>query len=265
MPPTVSSAAFAERASDNRVSASALAIAGSMHDLANLIQVATSAVNIMARDLEMPVGQRGPMVDRARGSLERAAALARDTIGLIRGQTARVELADVSDYLRGVCSMLDARGEMGLSLDVEVEQDLPRVRCNPLGLQSALLNLLLNARDAMAGRGVVSVRTSRGRDELAAKTIEIAVADSGVGMAPETVAQALDPFFTTKTDGTGGLGLPMVNRFVRESGGSFSISSELGVGTSVTMTLPTTKTMCCLSCREAAWALRDTSGAALIL
>jgi signal transduction histidine kinase len=239
MPPTVSNTAFAERASDDRVSPSALAIAGAVHDLGNLIQVATSAVNIIARDLEMPDGQHRPVLDRARGSLEQAATLARDAIGLIRGQTAPVELADVSDCLLEITSMLDARGETGLVLDIEIEPDLPRVRCNPLGLQSALLNLLLNARDAMAGRGVVSVSTSRRRGGPVAETIEIAVTDGGVGMSCETVAQALDPFFTTKTDGTGGLGLSMVDRFVRESGGSLSITSELGVGTSVTVRLPT--------------------------
>jgi signal transduction histidine kinase len=210
-----------------------------VHDLGNLIQVATSAVNIIARDLEMPAGQRRPVLDRARGSLEQAAALARDAIGLIRGQTARVELADVADCLLEIISMLDARGETGLVLHVEIEPDLPRVRCNPLGLQSALLNLLLNARDAIAGSGVVSVSARRGRGQLAAETIEIAVTDGGVGMSPDMVAQALDPFFTTKTDGTGGLGLPMVDRFVRESGGSLSISSEPGVGTSVKVSLPT--------------------------
>jgi signal transduction histidine kinase len=239
MPPTVSNAALAERASDGRVSPSSLAIAGAVHDLGNLIQVATSAVNIIARDLEMPAGQRRPALDRARGSLEQAAALARDAIGLIRGQTARAELADVSGCLLEITSMLDARGETDMVLNVDIEPDLPRVRCNPLGLQSALLNLLLNARNAMAGRGVVSVSASRGRGELVVETIEITVTDGGGGMSPEIIARALDPFFTTKTDGTGGLGLPMVDRFVRESGGSLSIDSKPGVGTSVTVRLPT--------------------------
>jgi signal transduction histidine kinase len=239
MPPTVSNAAIAERAIDDRVPPSALEIAGAVHDLGNLIQVATSAVNIMARDLEIPVGQRRPVLDRARGSLEQAAALARDAIGLIRGQTARIELANVSDCLLDITSMLDARGEAGLVLDVGIEGDLPRVRCNPLGLQSALLNLLLNARDAMDGRGVVSIRAARGRSALMGDLIEIVVTDGGIGMSRDTVARALDPFFTTKTDGTGGIGLPMVDRFVRESGGSLSIDSEFGVGTSVTVRLPT--------------------------
>ena len=100
-----------------------------------------------------------------------------------------------------------------------------------------MLNLLFNARDAMPNGGIISIRAQAiflGPDEA----IELRVADSGLGMKPDTVARAFDPFFTTKSYGLGGLGLPTVHRFVQDVGGRVLIESEFGVGTTVRLQLP---------------------------
>lgn len=238
MSPTLSGVAALGR-SDAREDAS-LVIAGTVHDLGNLIQVASSAVNIIARGgVDLPATQRMPMLDRARESLDQAAALAQNAIRLIRGHAARIEYADVASCIREVAGKFDRDGPSGLILHMEIEPTLPKIRCSELGLQCSLINLLFNARDASAGKGVVTIRAMRapgGGDEA---SVELSVADQGIGMSAATVEHALDPFFTTKTDGTGGIGLPMVDRFVREAGGTLLIESQLGVGTQVTMRLPT--------------------------
>ena len=219
-----------------------LAIAGTVHDLGNLIQVASSAVNIVARGGDLPATQRKPMLDRARESLDQAATLAQNAIRLIRGEAARIEYADVAACVREVASKFDAGGTSGLILHIEIEPGLPRIPCSELGLQCSLINLLFNARDASTGKGVVTIRARPAQDSEELASVELSVSDEGIGMSAATVEQALDPFFTTKTDGTGGIGLPMVDRFVRGAGGTLRIESELGVGTKVTMRLPVATT-----------------------
>jgi len=215
-----------------------LTIAGTVHDLGNLIQVASSAVNIVARGADLPATQRKPMLDRARESLDQAAALAQNAIRLIRGHAALIEYADVGSCIREVAGKFEQDATSGLIVRVQVEPDLPSIQCSNLGLQCALINLLFNARDASAGKGVVTIRAREALEDEVGK-VELSVADEGIGMSAATIEQALDPFFTTKTDGTGGIGLPMVDRFVQEAGGTLLIDSELGVGTTVTMRLPT--------------------------
>jgi signal transduction histidine kinase len=107
-----------------------------------------------------------------------------------------------------------------------------------VALQTALLNLLLNARDAMPGGGVIRVSAEAAASKSAGSFVSLRVADSGIGMKRETIERAFEPFFTTKPDGLGGIGLPMVRRFVEEAGGRVSIDSEPGVGTTVTLHLP---------------------------
>ena len=179
-----------------------LAIAGTVHDLGNLIQVASSAVNIVARGADLPATQRKPMLDRARESLDQAAALAQNAIRLIRGQAALIEYADVGSCIREVAGKFEQDATSGLIVRVQVEPDLPSIQCSNLGLQCALINLLFNARDASAGKGVITIRAREALEDEVGK-VELSVGDEGIGMSAATIEQALDPFFTTKTDGTG--------------------------------------------------------------
>jgi len=216
----------------------AIAAAGVIHDLGNLIQIASSAINIIARTPNMPALHARPMLDRAKTCLEHAGALVHQNIGAIRNQMMEDERASVAKCLSDVAALVEALGEPGLILDVKVEPNLPKVECDAIGMCRAILNLVFNARDAIRGRGRVRIEACAIWHGLVASGVSISVADEGVGMAPATIARVFNPFFTTKTEGLGGLGLSMVARFVRDAGGEVAVESEPGVGTLVTLRLP---------------------------
>jgi signal transduction histidine kinase len=141
---------------------------------------------------------------------------------------------DAAACVADVATLVEAMDEPGLVLELNIAANLPAVRCEPIGLRRAILNLVLNARDAMGGNGIVGIDV-RALDH---GEVELRVLDDGVGMSRATLARVFDPLFTTKTDGLGGIGLPMVERFVREAGGTIAIESEPGIGTTITLRLP---------------------------
>jgi signal transduction histidine kinase len=206
--------------------------AGIIHDLGNLIQIASSAVNIVARNPSIDTATLKPVIAGARASLERAGALVRQTIGLARERASSAEQVNLATCLTDVQALFQITGQRNIRLDVDVDTNLPLLTCDPLALQNAVLNLLFNARDAMPNGGTVSVRAEAISLD-SGKGIELRIADRGIGMKPDTMLRAFDPFFTTKTDGMGGVGLSMVERFVQEVGGRVLIESEYGVGTTV--------------------------------
>jgi signal transduction histidine kinase len=215
-----------------------LASAGIVHDLGNLIQVAASAVNIVSRSPAMAEERSSAMLHRASSCLEQASALVRQTIGHAREPLIAIEDSCVTSCLADVVALIEAMDQPDLIVETDIEADLPRARCDPLALRSAVLNLVFNARDAMSGAGLVVLRGRSISRGLTEPDIAISVADNGVGMTSATIARAFDPFFTTKNDGLGGVGLPMVERFVRDAGGEIAIESAPGAGTTVTLHLP---------------------------
>jgi len=216
----------------------AIVAAGVVHDLGNLIQLAMAAVNVVARTPDMSAAHSKPILARATASLEQAGAIVRQSLDLLRNRRAIVAETHVADCLAEVETVVDAMGEAGLLLEIDVEPGLPTLRCDPIGLRRAVLNLVLNARDAIAGAVVVLVEVRAIRGGAAITGIAISVSDNGKGMSPATMARAFDPFFTTKADGLGGVGLPMVERLVRDAGGEIAIASQPGFGTTVTLRLP---------------------------
>jgi signal transduction histidine kinase len=218
---------------------SAIAAAGIVHDLGNLIQVASSAVTLIAREPDMPASQAGAMLNRAKTCLDHAAALVRRNLSAIRDRgIAERRSSDAAACLENVATLVEAIGEPGLVLELAIEPALPGVRCDPIGLQNAVLNLVFNARDAMSGRGRVAIAARALPQGLTGAIVEIRVTDEGVGMTRSTIARAFAPFFTTKSEGLGGVGLPMVDRFIRDAGGEILIDSEPGVGTTIALRLP---------------------------
>jgi len=215
-----------------------IAAAGVIHDLGNLIQIASSAINIVARTPHMPGLHAGPMLDRAKSCLEHAGALVHQNIAVVRDRMIEDEHTSVAKCLSDVAALAEGLGEPSLTLDVKVEPNLPKVGCDAIGLSRAILNLVFNARDAIRGRGRIRVEARAIWHGLVASGVAISVADEGVGMTPATIARVFDPFFTTKTNGLGGLGLSMVARFVRDAGGEVAVESEPGIGTIVTVRLP---------------------------
>lgn len=210
---------------------------GIIHDLGNLIQIASSAISIVARDPIVQTGDLGLVIAGARTSLERAGALVRQTMSMAREQVSANETVSVKACLAELEALFRITWGHDIRLDVRASSALPVVQCNSLALQNAVLNLLFNAREAMPGGGVISLSAEAVSLDLG-EWIEIRIADSGIGMCPDTIAQAFDPFFTTKCDGLGGVGLPTVRRFMDEVGGRVIIESEHGVGTTVTLQLP---------------------------
>ena len=209
--------------------------ASAVHDIGNLIQVASSGINILARDPgAFSVPTFAQTIESVRTALERAGALARDTIA---GGHRRIDHTDVGSCLVDVATLVGNSWEPKVQIGVRVDTDLPLAKCDHLGLQNAVLNLVFNAREAMPNGGFISIEaTASGQGRSA--HIQLRVRDGGIGMTPQTVVRAFDPFFTTKSKGLGGIGLPTVKRFVEESGGSVDIRSGLGSGTTVTLRLP---------------------------
>ncbi|WP_287309639.1 ATP-binding protein [Mesorhizobium sp.] len=212
--------------------------AGVVHDLGNLIQVASSALNRVARDPSVSTAPAlEPVISSARTALQRAGALVRETVGWAATSHRMSERSSVSACLAEVENLVQSTLEANIRLMVHVERDLPAAMCDPLGLQNAILNLVFNARDAMPNGGLISI--SAAAVVLDPGTaVELRVEDSGIGMTRETVLRAFDLFFTTKGTGLGGVGLPMVKHFAECHGGRVDIESAFGSGTTVILRLP---------------------------
>lgn len=212
--------------------------AGIVHDLGNLIQVASSALNRVARD---PSVSMAPTLDSviasARIALQQAGALVRETVARAAASHRAPEHASVGACLAEVENLARSAWETNVRLEVRVGRGLPTAKCDPLGLQNAVLNLVFNARDAMPDGGLISINAAAVVQEPGT-VVELRIEDNGIGMTRETMLRAFDPFFTTKATGLGGVGLPMVKHFAERHGGRVDIESAFGSGTTVILRLP---------------------------
>jgi PAS domain S-box-containing protein len=222
---------------------------GLAHDFNNLLQGITGALDrIKSRINSGRLSDVDRFLKAAMGAADRAAALTHRLLAFSRRQTLDPRPADVSQLIAGLEDLI--RQTMGPTIEVVVncENDLWSTKIDVPQLESALLNLCINARDAMPDGGKLAIETAnRWLDEDAALErevspghyVSVSVTDTGTGMTPEVIARAFDPFFTTKPLGQGtGLGLSMIYGFVRQSGGQVRIYSELGHGTAVRLYLP---------------------------
>jgi signal transduction histidine kinase len=212
---------------------------GLIHDLGNLIQVASSAVRLMARGsgAEAAVDLQ-PLIAGARTALDRASAIVRQTIASARNDASILEHVNVTACLAEIGKLTRHMWTSSTWLDIATSSDSLTVTSSGLSLQNAILNLIFNARDAMPNGGIVTVLAREIANAQGGTDVEIRVLDTGRGMTREMAARAFDPYFTTKTSGSGGVGLSMVKRFADEAGGSVVIDSQPGVGTNVTLRLP---------------------------
>lgn len=160
------------------------------------------------------------------------------TMRLVFEDDTAVEAFGVLATLTEIEALLKDTWEPNIRFDLQISPAVPVVTCSRVGLQSAIMNLLFNARDAMPKGGVISLVAALIYEGQVATDVELRVTDNGFGMTKDTLLRATDPFFTTKTTGLGGLGLPMVMSFVHGAGGCLHIESEQGVGTTVTLRLP---------------------------
>jgi len=188
------------------------------------------------------------LVNAAQGAGRRAASLTQRLLAFSRRQTLDPKPTDVNRLITGMEDLL--RRTVGPTTDVEIvgAAGLWTAMIDPGQLENALLNLCINARDAMPEGGKITIetankwlddRTGRERDLPPGQYLSLCVTDTGTGMAPETIRRAFEPFFTTKPLGQGtGLGLSMIYGFARQSGGQVRIYSELGQGTTMCIYLP---------------------------
>ncbi|MDP9096137.1 MAG: response regulator, partial [Pseudomonadota bacterium] len=184
----------------------------------------------------------------AQGATKRAASLTHRLLAFSRQQTLEPKVTNVNRLVVGMEELI--RRTMGPGVDIEVVTagGLWTTHVDPAQLESALLNLCINARDAMPGGGRLTIETANRwldaraaeqRDVPPGQYLSLCVSDNGTGMGAEVIARAFDPFFTTKPIGQGtGLGLSMVYGFARQSGGQARIYSEAGQGSMVSIYLP---------------------------
>ena len=151
---------------------------------------------------------------------------------------AAAEPIDIRACLMEIEALARATWDRDIAFEIYASETLPMLRCSRVGLQSAIMNLLLNARDAMPDGGVISIAAAAIDGEGEGAGIELRISDNGLGMTEDVLHRATDPFFTTKASGLGGFGLPMVKRFAQEARGNLHLESEPGRGTVVTLRLP---------------------------
>ncbi|SDX59650.1 hybrid sensor histidine kinase/response regulator [Thiocapsa roseopersicina] len=172
---------------------------------------------------------------RAMGATDRAVRQVERLLAFSRRQRLAPEVVDINALVGGMLDLLEVSVAEGTELSALLAPDLPRVRVDPGQLENALMNLVINARDALDGGGRISVTTAAAGDDA----VEVAVEDTGRGIPADVLERVCEPFFTTKAPGKGsGLGLSMVYGFARQSGGEMRIESRIGEGTTVRIRLP---------------------------
>jgi signal transduction histidine kinase len=211
---------------------------GVAHDFNNLLTVITGNLDLIRRR-----AQDNDVVLRlaaaASHAAKRGAELTGSLLSFARGQALRPEFIDVNGLVRDFAPILRRAAGETVTLELELAAEPSISYADAAHFQSAVLNLMINARDAMPGGGRVLISTGNGTLDGVEAALVVRVRDNGSGMTPEVAARAFEPFFTTKDVGKGsGLGLSQVYGFARQSGGYASITSAPGEGTSVCMVLP---------------------------
>ncbi|WP_300578155.1 ATP-binding protein [Phenylobacterium sp.] len=225
---------------------------GIAHDFNNMLTGVIGSLDIMRRRIASNrLEDLDRFMDAAQASASRAAALTQRLLAFSRRQSLDPRPTDINSLAASLNELIRGSVDERVSLRFALDPDLPRAIVDVNQLESALLNLAINARDAMPGGGEMTIGTRAVHlDAGAAQRLGVApgayvmisVSDSGVGMAPDLVDKVFDPFFTTKPLGQGtGLGLSMVYGFARQSGGHVRIDSHPGAGTTVEVLLPATE------------------------
>jgi CheY-like chemotaxis protein len=222
---------------------------GLAHDFNNLLAGISGSLEL----IETRIGQGrsgdvGKYIAAAQGAAQRAAALTHRLLAFSRRQTLAPKAVDANRLVEGLLDLIQRTVGPGIDLRHRGASDLWPALVDPSQLENSLLNLCINARDAMPDGGRITIETGNRRidrpqaeaqDMPEGEYLSLSVSDTGTGMPPDIVARAFDPFFTTKPMGEGtGLGLSMVYGFAKQSGGQVRITSAVGQGTTVCLLLP---------------------------
>ena len=224
---------------------------GIAHDFNNILAAILGSLELARRQVDAGADSRlALMLDNATQAALRGATLTQRMLAFARRQDLKPEAVDVKRLVDGMRDMLERALDVPANLMIHFPASLGAVLVDPGQLEMALLNLAVNARDAMPKGGPI---TFSARDQVLAEVnalglpggryVALSVADRGEGMDEDTLARAVEPFFTTKGVGKGtGLGLPMVQGLAEQSGGRLELASTLGEGTTVTLWLPAADT-----------------------
>jgi PAS domain S-box-containing protein len=222
---------------------------GLAHDFNNLLTGISGSLEL----LRMRLAQ-GRMADldryiaSAQGATSRAASLTHRLLAFARRQTLDPKPSNANKLIAGMEDLIQRTVGPAIKIETVLGIGTWPILCDPNQLESAILNLCINARDAMPDGGRLTIETAnssvdqadaRARDMTAGQYVAICVTDTGAGMSPQVMARAFDPFYTTKPTGQGtGLGLSMVYGFAKQSGGQVRLYSEIDQGTTVRLYLP---------------------------
>jgi len=223
--------------------------AGLAHDFNNLLQVVNGNLELLGSRIEDDRQRR--YLDRARGAAERGAKLTGQLLAFARKTRLTPRAIDVNECINAFADMLETSLGTRVELHLSLRRSLPRAVLDPEQFEMAILNIALNARDAMPAGGLLTISTSKvhlngdapARNLTPGDYVAIELADEGEGMPDHVIARAAEPFFTTKATGKGtGLGLAMATGFVEQSRGRMEIESKVGEGTTVRLLFPVAAT-----------------------
>ena len=220
---------------------------GIAHDFNNMLSIVRGNLDLLRRRLDHGRRDVGTYLDAADDGVVRAADLTQRLLAFSRREPVRAQSVDPNVFVEGLAELFRRTFGQNVILAAELGEDVAFVKVDPGQFENAVLNLALNARDAMPAGGRVTIRTRRANAEEAGRTsgyagaglVVVEVEDVGTGMAPEVLERIFEPFFTTKPVGKGtGLGLPQVFAFAESAGGRVSARSQVGCGTTISIYLP---------------------------
>ena len=222
---------------------------GIAHDFNNMLAVVVGGIDLALRRLNGPRREVMMHLNNAMEGATRAAALTRRLLSFARSEPLLPEGVDSIGLIGGMSDLLDRTLGERIRIEVDLSPDSWPIYVDPHQLENAIVNLAVNARDAMQGEGLMRISTENVRlaanevgDVRPGDYLKISVTDTGCGMPPEVLDRAFEPFFTTKPVGKGtGLGLSQIFGFAHQSGGEVGIESQVGRGTSVSIYLPRTE------------------------
>jgi PAS domain S-box-containing protein len=207
---------------------------GVAHDFNNLLMIISGSVHTIRKDITGEKALRA--LQSIEGASQRAASLTRQLLTFARRQSVQPQSIKLSDRLNVLRDVLNSGLGSAASLRIDVADDVWNIVVDPNEFETALVNLVINARDAMPEGGSVIVRAKNIPENA---QVAISVEDTGVGIPDDIAAKVFDPFFTTKAVGKGtGLGLSQVHGFAHQAGGTVGLKSALGSGTTITICLP---------------------------
>jgi PAS domain S-box-containing protein len=214
---------------------------GIAHDFNNLLMVILGSLALMRKRLPPDAAAALSLLDNAVQAAQRGATLTKRMLAFARRQELKIMAVDIPDLVRGMADLLQRSLGPSITIETRFPLGLAKASTDPNQLESALLNIVVNARDAMPEGGSITIaaKVATADEPAPGRYVCLSVTDTGEGMDPETLARATEPFFTTKGVGKGtGLGLSTVHGLMEQSHGRMVLASRKGIGTTIELWLP---------------------------